>query len=63
MIVDKIHPKDFYTSGATIQSVEQSLEKLKVKIRANIVGSSISIRMVHCRNDALILNIYNLKLF
>ena len=32
VIIDKIHPRDYYTAGATIQSVEKSLEKLKVKI-------------------------------
>ncbi len=39
VIVDKIHPKDFYTASATITSVEQSLEKLKVKIQVKERGS------------------------
>lgn len=30
VIVDKIHPKDYYYEGATIASVETSLKKLKV---------------------------------
>lgn len=34
MIVDKVHPKDFYTPGATVKSVQQSLEKLKVNLQA-----------------------------
>ena len=30
VIVDKIHPRDFYAPGATLKSVKQSLEKLQV---------------------------------
>ena len=60
MIVDKIHPKDFYTSGATIESVEQSIEKLKVKLKTK--GKQVRDITV-CASAVFILSTYKIVLY